>query len=225
MNSPNTTIQPANHPQSVGILMKKVAGLLMEGEEILAVAPQTDVARWWILPPDGVVVTSKRLIFLKVGFFSFSFDDFEWRHVQDVHMSSAMSGATFTAEVFTSKSHSAQEASASGTKKVLMSGLHKELTPKLYGVAQAREHALRDEHRQRLLHERQVERQLAVPTFASMAVPGVVALGAAATPATPSQAGGEGPAARLAKLRSLLDSELITADEFNAKKQAIIDKI
>ncbi len=217
MSSQSQAIVQSNQPKlpkTVGFLTQKVQGLMMDGEEILAVAPQTNSGRWWIFPPDGVVITSERILFLRCNLFGFRFDDYEWRYVQDVHISSAMSGARFTATVFVSKTHSAREASAMGKRTVSMSGLVESLATKVYSIAQGRERELRDEHRVRLHQERQAERALQMPVVAQPVVAGVAAV--AATPPA------ETPVERLSKLKSLADAGLISAEEYEGKKAGIL---
>jgi hypothetical protein len=195
-------------------LFKKVANVVMKDEEVLAIAAQTDLARWWVFPPDGVVVTSHRILFLRCGFLSFNFQDFHWEHVEDVHLSTSFAGSTIMVTASSSKSGYATKAANVRNVKAISRRLVISQAQNVYSVGQQMEHTWREKIRQRIMEERQVERGQVVVQAPAVAQ-------AAAVPSE-SAAPLDDPADRLRKLRGLVDEGILTQEEYDKKKAEIL---
>ena len=210
---------PATAAQSA--VRAKVQALLTPGEEVLGVAAQTDFARWWIMPPDGVVITNHRVLFLKIGFFSFSFTDFHWEHVMDIHVLDKFAGSTLSASASASKSGYATQTMAQPTAQAYVQGLVKPQAHEAYRLGQHMEQQWREVIRGRIMQERQVERGAylvqtpGAPAAYAAQIPGV-------EPAQVSHSAAEPPEVRLQKLKGLLDQGLIDQQEFERKKEQIL---
>lgn len=178
-------------------VLRKAEKLLMQNEQVLAAAQQSDLACWWLWPRDGVVVTSHRIMFLKNGFFSFSFKDFHWEHVEDVHMGVAFAGATVSVSAAAEKKGTASQIARAASGRFRCEGLVKDQAEHVYRAAQEMEHSWRETNRQRVMEE-------------SRAAHG-----------RGSGAGGE-PAERLRKLKELHASGVINDREYEEKKAVLI---
>lgn len=143
---------------AVEYVREKVLPLLMEGEDVLAVAVQTRLARWWFLPPDGVVVTNHRVLFPRCGILSFKFDDFHWEHVEDVHVESSVFGSTISVTARKSKSGYARTAEMGPRVSKSVAKLVQSQANQVYSVGQRMEHEWREKNRQRLIEETRAER-------------------------------------------------------------------
>lgn len=217
-NEPMTqAIQPAAPATAAQSAVRaKAQALLTPGEEVLGVAAQTDIARWWVMPPDGVVITNHRILFLKIGFFSFSFTDFHWEHVTDIHVLDKFAGSTLSASASASKSGYATQAMVQATAWAALQGLVKPQAHEAYRLGQHMEQQWREVVRGRIMQERQVER-------GAYLVQTPVAPAGYAPMQTPQAPGAtDAPEVRLQKLKGLLDQGLIDQQEFERKKAQIL---
>ncbi len=201
---------PARTTAGASQIEAKAEKLLMNNERILASAQQTDMARWWIWPADGVVVTNHRVLFVNNGFFSFSFTDFHWEHVEDVHVSVNFGGADLAVNATESKKGLASQVAQAKTRRVMARGLVKDQAQDVYRVAQQMEHEWRETNRQRVIEETRATKG-----------GGVVMMQAA--PASPAPAATQpDPTERLRKLKELLDAGVLSKDEYDTKKAEIM---
>jgi hypothetical protein len=192
-------------------LREKASGILTDDEEILASAAQTNWATLGFLKTDGVVVTNRRILLLHCGMFSFDFDDFHWKHVEDVHLSESFTGSTISVEASTSKSSYSSQTASTGRKTVTMSKLIKAQARGVYSAGQSMEEEWRERRRRRMMEEKQAERGHVVVDS--------------------SKESGEQdskPSAfeqKLDKLQQLRRRDMITEEQFEQKKQDILDSI
>jgi hypothetical protein len=148
------------------------------------------------IKPDAIVCTNKRLIFYVVKLLGrFDFFDYQWRDLSDAHISQGLLSSTFTAR------------HVNGTV-VKMEHIPKEVATKLYRLAQQREEDALEERRQRKMEE----------TRAGASNITVAGTG-------PSSAPTDDPLSKLEKLKTMLDRQLISQAEFDAKKAAILESL
>ncbi|ATL46494.1 hypothetical protein COR50_04505 [Chitinophaga caeni] len=189
-------------PKAVEKIMGKLNGLLMKGEEVTYIAVQKKPAI--NLSPDCVALTNKRIIFCrpKTLGLTMEFQDYVWKDVFDCHMREGILGAVFSIKTITGFVNR-------------MDFLPKMQARKLYTMAQEQEEIQKEIRRQLALEEKR-------------AAAGNVMVNAN-VPNTPDTNGlnsiKEDPAQTLQKLKSLLDNQLITEDEYNAKKAEILSRI
>ena len=189
-------------------LREKASGILTADEEILASAAQTNWATLGFLKTDGVVVTNRRVLLLHCGMFSFNFDDFHWKHVEDVHLSESFTGSTISVEASTSKSSYSSQTASTGRQTVTMSKLIKAQARGVYSAGQSMEEEWRERRRRRMMEEKQAERGHVVVDS--------------------SKEGDSEPSEfeqKLDKLQQLRRRDMITEEQFGRKKQEILDSI
>lgn len=191
-----------NDGQDYGVIQKmhsKVSEFLVSGESILYMAVQSKpIAN---LSPDSVVLTNKRFIIFRTKLLGqVQFFDCSWKKCGDVHMKENILGAEIS---FTTKE---------GHKETI-DYLPKPQARQLYRLAQEQEDEAIETRRNMQLEELQAGADKtvinqaigAIPQQASQPVDDVVA--------------------RMAKLKSLMSNGLISQEEFEAKKQQILDSI
>jgi hypothetical protein len=184
-------------PKSVEKIYGKLSGLLMNGEEINYIAVQKKPAV--NLSPDCVALTNKRIIFCRpknLGL-SMEFQDFIWKDVRDCHMKEGIFGAEFSIQT-------------TRGSVIKMDYLPKIQARKLYIHAQEKEEEQVEYRRQLDLEERR-------------ATAGNVVLNANAP--VQAQPNPEDVMQSLQKLKSLLENQLITEEEFNTKKAEILARL
>lgn len=183
-------------PKMVDKLLGKVSQLLTSNEEVQYIAVQKKPAL--NLSPDGIALTNKRIIFCRPKTFGLSmqFQDFLWKEVEDCHINEGIMGSSFS--IRTVK-----------RQVVRMEYLPKQQSRLLYRFAQEKEEEMSEYRRQRELEN-------------SRAAAGG---GIVVNTSKDSNGQEEGPTASLKKLKSLLESELITEEEFQTKRNEIIQNL
>lgn len=186
-------------PNAIEKVADKIYGILMTGEEIEYIAVQKKPAVNF--SPDCVALTNKRIIFCRPKNFGLSMDfqDFLWKDVLDCHIKEGMLGSEFLLKTVKNRVYT-------------MDYLPKNQARKLYTVAQEQEEIQREYRRQRELEE-----------IRAGAGNVNVTAGPAAAPVQATQA--DDPIATLQKLKTLLDSGLITQTEFDTKKQEVLARM
>lgn len=188
-------------------LLAKASTLLMQGEDVLAVASQNFLGHWMLRPASGVVVTSRRMLFVNRRILSMAFQDLHWEHIEDVHIDTSWKGATISATGSASKSGYTTHAAAAGQTTIAMPHLRSAEAQRVYSVAQQIESEWRERSRQRLIEERRADKHIVIGDG-----------GAKATGAEPATV-------RLEKLKQLREMNLISAEEYEAKRKDILNKL
>ena len=185
-------------PKAVEKLMSKVSGLLTADEEVQYIAVQKKPLL--NTSPDCVALTNKRVIFCRPKNFGLSmeFKDHQWKDVVDIHIKENMLGADFSIKT------------AKGSD--VMDYLPKDQARKLYQFGQGKEEEARDYRRQRDLEDKRAAAGGGITVNAAPAAP------AAASPAPVA----DDPMAKLKKLKMMLDNELLTQDEYDERRNAIL---
>lgn len=183
--------------KAVEKLLPKVDGLLTVGESIEYIAVQKKPAI--NLTPDCIALTNKRIIFCRpknLGL-SMDFQDFQWKDVLDCHMKEGILGAEFSVQTMS-------------RQMITLNYLPKAQARKLYQFAQAKEEEMAEYRRQRDLENKRA----------------IAGGGITVNTAVPQAANTkEDPFAILEKLKKLLITELISQEEFDAKKAEVLSKI
>ncbi|MBA9079899.1 PH domain-containing protein [Rufibacter quisquiliarum] len=187
-------------PKAVEKIYAKVKGLLTSGEDVEYIAVQKKPAV--NLSPDCVALTSKRVIFCRpknLGL-SMEFQDYAWKDVADCHMKESIWGAEFTLKTVKGQ-----------TNKI--DYLPKAQARKLYQFAQEKEEAQHEYRRNRELEEKRA------------AAGGVVVTANIPSNSPTIESQPKDPMEALQKLKRLLENDLITQQEFDAKKSEIIARL
>jgi hypothetical protein len=186
-------------PKAVEKLMVKVNGLLTSGEEVEYVAVQKKPAI--NLSPDCIALTNKRIIFCRPKNFGLSMDfqDYSWKDIADCHIKEGIMGATFFIKTI------------KGSLNVL-DYLPKSQARKLYQFGQGKEEEMIEYRRQHALEDKRA------------AAGGGITVNAGA-PIASNIEQKDDPMVTLQKLKKLLDSEIISQEEFDAKKTDVISKM
>jgi hypothetical protein len=212
MADEHTAMVPAeagNEGRDSAYIRAKITPLLMADEVIYAIAEQDPRYRWWVLPPDGAVVTSHRVLLLHCNLFSFRFEDFHWEHVEDIHIKVGFLGATVSVVGASRKTGLATQTTSAPGKSSSLNNLVKGRAQEVYKIGQEMEHKWREIVRSRAMEETRAAHGHYV-TQAPTAAP---------------QAGEPSPKERLRKLKELLDEELITPEEFEAKRAVVLAEV
>ena len=183
-------------PKVVETVYPRVQELLTRDEEILYIAVQKPMVS---LSPEAVILTNKRfIVYRRTLTGRANFKDHLWRNLEDARLNEGMMRATLTLQ--TTKG-----------QKLTVEHLPKEQARKLYAYAQEMEEKAREERRQRELEDKRAEAGgVVVHTPTESAQP------TSSAPAT------EDPVEKLKKLKDMFEADLITAEEFEAKKADIL---
>jgi hypothetical protein len=190
-------------PKAVEKLMERVSGLLTSDEEVEYIAVQKKPAV--NISPDCIALTNKRIIFCKpknLGL-SMDFQDYQWKDIADCHMKEGILGAVFKLKTTKGQIN-------------MMDYLPKAQARKLYQFAQGKEEEMREFRRQRELEDKRA------------AAGGGIVVNTNTNPVQqPAQNTNvqEDPIATLQKLKTLLDSGIISQVEFDTKKAEVISRM
>lgn len=203
--------QQRPHSRPAATIARKIRRLLIDDEVVIAVAANNRLGRRLILPASGVVVTTHRILFVHRGIFSMRFQDLHWQHVQDVHYAKSLFGSTLGVVGASTKTPSATIAATGAQRQLAMAYLHHKEAQVLYSAAQQAEVEWRERNRQRIVEERRADKSVLLsPTDVPPIEP-------APLPADPSE--------RLERLNELWGKGLITEDEFQSRKSAILGEL
>ena len=188
-------------PKAVEKIAEKVNNLLTNGESIEYIAVQNKPAI--NISPDSIVLTNKRIIFFRSKSFGLvtDFQDYLWKDVGESHISEAILGSTF------------KMTAVSGFVETI-DYIPKSQARKLYQYAQAKEEEMVEFRRQKELEDKR-------------ATAGGITLNTQPEkieepkPETPT----ENPMETLMKLKAFLDNDLISAEDYEAKKKEILSRM
>jgi len=184
-------------PKTVEKLLLKVSQLLTSNEEVQYIAMQKKPAL--NLSPDCIALTNKRVIFCRPKTFGLSmqFQDFLWKEIEDCHISEGIIGSTFSIKTV--------------KRRVLtMDYLPKSQTRLLYRFAQEKEEEMSEFRRQRDLENSR-----------AAAGGGIIVNTVKDLDKNDSQ----NPVESIKKLKELLENELISKEEFEQKRNEILQKL
>ncbi|HOY12480.1 MAG TPA: PH domain-containing protein [Saprospiraceae bacterium] len=188
-------------PNAVEKIAGKLNELLMSGEVVEYIAVQKKPAV--NIAPDSIALTNKRIIFCRprnLGI-SMDFTDYLWKDITDCHVKEGMLGSDFTMRTV-----------KGGEDKI--DYLPKTQARKLYAIVQEQEEKQREYRRQLDLEDKR-------------AAAGNISLSASTpAPAAPTPPVAEDEImALLKKLKSLFENDLISQQEYEAKKAEILARL
>jgi hypothetical protein len=189
------------NPKDVEKLLNKVQGLLTLGEEVEYIAVQKKPAI--NLSPDCIALTNKRIIFCRpknLGL-SMDFQDYLWKDIADCHMKEGILGADFKIKTIKGQMN-------------MLDYLPKSQARKLYQFAQGKEEEMHNFRRERELEDKR-----------AAAGGGITVNTVGSIPQNQNTEQKEDPVETLQKLKRLLESEIISQEEFDTKKAEIISKM
>jgi hypothetical protein len=213
-------------PAAVEKIHTRLLDLLTTGEEILYIAVQKKPIV--NLLPDCVALTNKRVLFFtpaNLGL-SIKFIDFVWKDIVEVYMKEEIIGGVFTIRTVNGA-------------EMGVDYLPKVQARKLYQYAQERKEAEREARRLRELEEKRAESgsfNIDTPVPAPAPVPQPVLQAPVQSQPQPEpvfqeplrQEVPEKPdelTEKLTKLKKLFDAGLISQDEYNQKKQQLLEEL
>ena len=194
-------------PKAVEKIAEKVNDLLTNGETVEYIAVQNKPAI--NISPDAIVLTNKRILFFRSKSFGLvtDFKDYLWKDVAESHISEAILGSTFTMTAITGLIET-------------IDYIPKSQARKLYQYAQGKEEEMIQYRRQKELEEKRataggitVNTQNEKPEEPPKTQE--VKLGVTA----------EDPMETLMKLKAFLDNDLISAEDYEAKKKEILERM
>lgn len=184
-------------PRMIARLLQRVEAVCTSQEEIEYMAVQQ---RPFInFSPDAVVLTNRRILIIRQRILGrMDLHDLNWLNCGDVRLQEGVMTATFYI-------------SATTGKEVAIEWLPKTQARKVYRIAQEMEEAMSEHRRNRAL---EVTRAAAANVVVN-------------TPATATHGDNvsNDPVARLRQLKQMLEAELITQAEFDAKKTDILNRM
>lgn len=184
-------------------IVPKVSELLTKEEAIEYIAVQKKLVV--NISPDAVVLTNKRIIFVQPSLFGMKFQDFPWREVQDVHMSEQMIGATLTCRTTTGVN-------------VAVDSIPKKQARKVYSYAQSVEEQAYDKRQQ-------VELEKMRASAGGIVLQAPSATGHVSPAPQQASSHADDPIAALGQLKKLLEANLISDEEYTAKKSEILARL
>lgn len=188
-------------PKAVEKIAEKVNDLLTNGESIEYIAVQNKPAI--NISPDSIVLTNKRIIFFRSKSFGLvtDFQDYLWKDVGESHISEAILGSTF------------KMTAVSGFVETI-DYIPKSQARKLYQYAQAKEEEMIEFRRQKELEDKRA-------TSGAITVNTQPEQKEEPKPETPT----ENPMETLMKLKAFLDNDLISIEDYEAKKKEILSRM
>jgi hypothetical protein len=206
-------------PAAVEKVTDKLKGIIMNGESLEYIAVQKKPAV--NISPDCVALTNKRIIFCRpknLGF-SMDFSDYVWKDVIDCKLKEELLGAIFS--INTTKGSDS------------LDYLPKAQARRLYALAQEQEETQRELRRQMELEEkRAASGSIQVnsnPTVTSPepVSPAIITPEPIIEPAATivEEKKEDDITAALQKLKSLFENQLISREEYDAKKAEVLSRI
>lgn len=191
-------------PKAVEKISEKVNDLLTNGETVEYIAVQNKPAI--NISPDSIVLTNKRILFFRSKSFGLvtDFKDYLWKDVAESHISEAILGSSFTMTA------------VSGFIETI-DYIPKSQARKLYQYAQAKEEEMIEFRRQKELEDKRA------------AAGGITVNTPAEKPQEQQEPKpeitAEDPMETLMKLKAFLDNDLISLEDYEAKKKEILSRM
>ncbi|MPS72173.1 MAG: hypothetical protein E2590_03395 [Chryseobacterium sp.] len=194
-------------PKAIEKIIEKVNDLLTNGESVEYIAVQNKPAI--NISPDSIVLTNKRILFFRSKSFGLvtDFKDYLWKDVAESHISEAILGSTFTMTAVTGFIET-------------IDYIPKSQARKLYQYAQGKEEEMIEYRRQKELEEKRA------------AAGGITVNTQNEKPEEPQkpqevkpEVAAEGPMETLMKLKTFLENDLISLEDYEAKKKEILERM
>lgn len=199
-------------PKAVEKVLGKLNDMLTANEELIYLAVQKKPAV--NLLPDCIAVSNKRIFYCEPANFgiTMNFKDISWKSIKEV---------SFKEELFGSKFICVPQHG----ENIITEYIPKVQARKLYQAAYEQLESFKDLQRQAELEDKRAQQPVAAvipePPVQENSIPENIA--AAYTPPAPLAEPEDETTLRLRKLKTLYDKQLITQDEYEAKKADILD--
>ena len=189
-------------PKAIEKIFDKISGILTNGENVDYIAVQKKPAV--NLSPDIIALTNKRIIFCRPKTFGLAmeFQDYLWKDISDCHMSEGILGATFKIRTIKGLGN-------------MLDYLPKNQARKLYQYAQEKEEEMIEFRRQKELEEKRAAAGGGI----------VVNTNQPSNEMKKNENISDDPFAVLQKLKTLLDNDLISSEEYEIKKKEILERM
>lgn len=197
INNLKSFLNEEQDPKAVEKVADKLNSMMMSDEEVQYIAVQKKPAI--TIAPDCIALTNKRIIFFRSKNMGLSteFEDIIWKDVLDSHLKENIWGAEFTVQTVDGAFHK-------------IDFLPKNQSRKLYAVVQEQEEKQKEFRRQRDLEEKRASANRLVVS---------------STPTGQQESKQDDPVATLQKLKTMLDNNLITQEEYDAKKTEVLGRM
>jgi hypothetical protein len=197
-------------PKAVEKVLGKLNDMLTSNEELIYLAVQKRPAV--NLLPDCIAVSNKRIFYCVPANFgiTMNFKDISWKSIKEV---------SFKEELFGSKFICVPQHG----ENIITEYIPKVQARKLYQAAYEQLEGFREQHRVSELEDKRAQQPVAT---LELPVEEVIAEEIPATPftmITPVEEPEDETTLKLRKLKTLYDKQLITQDEYEAKKADILD--
>ncbi|MEA1850090.1 PH domain-containing protein [Chryseobacterium sp. MHB01] len=196
-------------PQAVEKLLGRIKSLLTSQESVEYIAVQKKPVI--NLSPDCIALTNRRIIFCRPKNFGLSMDfqDYNWVDVADCHIKEGIIGSTFIMKTVSSHVN-------------MMDYLPKNQARRLYQFAQEVEERMRGVRREKNL---ETLRASAGGVTVNNATPIIAQPQQFQHEQKPLLIENEDPFAVLQKLKGLVESGIISPEEFEVKKNEILSRV
>lgn len=201
-------------PKAVEKVIGKLNDLLTTGEELLYLAVQKKPAV--NLLPDSIAISNKRIFYCEPGNLglTMNFKDISWKNIKEV---------SFKEEFFGSKFICVPQHG----ENIVTEFIPKVQARKLHQAANEQLEAFKELTRQQLLEENRASASaINVPPVTQSAFQAPIEIEEAViVPQAQIEEAEDETTLKLRKLKTLYDKQLITKDEYESKKSAILDSL
>lgn len=216
MNLIDRFLSDEQDPKAVEKVLSKLNDMLTANEELIYMAVQKKPAV--NLLPDCIAISNKRIFYCEPGNFgiTMNFKDISWKNVKEVSFKEEIFGSKFICVPLHGEN-------------IITEYIPKVQARKLYQAAYEQLENFKEQQRQTDLEERRSSTSaVTVNAVVTEPVEESVAL-FSQSPVTPPAVQIEEPedetTLKLRKLKSLYDKQLITQEEYEAKKADILDSL
>lgn len=213
MNSIDRFLSDEQDPKAVEKVIGKLNDLLTSGEELLYLAVQKKPAV--NLLPDSIAISNKRIFYCEPGNLglTMNFKDISWKNIKEV---------SFKEEFFGSKFICVPQHG----ENIVTEYIPKIQARKLHQAATEQLEAYKELIRQQKLEENRAAASSFNVSESSTHKPYELAIEEAVViPPQQIEAPEDETTLKLRKLKSLFDKQLITQEEYESKKAAILDSL
>lgn len=198
-------------PKAVEKVLGKLNDMLTANEELIYLAVQKKPAV--NLLPDCIVVSNKRIFYCEPANFgiTMNFKDISWKSIKEV---------SFKEELFGSKFICVPQHG----ENIITEYIPKVQARKLYQAAYEQLEGFKEQQRQSDLEDRRAQQPVPAPEQPLAEIPvNEIPAAPVYTPPIPVEEPEDETTLKLRKLKTLYDKQLITQDEYEAKKADILD--
>lgn len=213
MNSIDRFLSDEQDPKAVEKVIGKLNDLLTTGEELLYLAVQKKPAV--NLLPDSIAISNKRIFYCEPGNLglTMNFKDISWKNIKEVSFKEGLLGSKFIC------------VPQSG-ENIVTDFIPKAQVRKLHQAANQQLEEYKELLRQQKLEENRASASaINVPSASQSFQAPIEIEEAVIIPQQQIEEPEDETTLKLRKLKTLYDKQLITQDEYESKKSAILDSL